>query len=281
MKISNCVINNYYQQKYHNKCNNCQPNFGSMGFTFGIYRDCYGIQRETQNTTGLRKDICLEDFANILKWRFKNFDRVNIMPMNVSDGMDAYMFANAIIRNEGIKNFEKKYSPIKASDVMSNVIENYAKNGLLHLYNVEVNAFDRLGMNVLKEVDIKNYEDKIIFQATYPDKLFKLSDEYRKFFDFHVEDLQSRIHDLKDEGNSVIAIRNCLKQSFGDTKSSLIILKLATKMRGASLLITGDYDRECQLLNDTLKDSFFEIKHNIWGLKDYGHIKNRLTKFII
>ncbi len=252
--------------------------FKSMGFTFTSYKDCYGITRETQNTTGKREDISLQDFADVLKQRFKHFDRVNIMPMNVSDGTEAYLMANAIIRNEGRETFEKKYSPIKASDVMPNVINNYAKNGLLHLYNAEVSEFDGIGMNVLKEVNEADYKDNIIPQLYNPDKLYKLSKEYRKHFDFQVEDLQARIQDLKDEGNSVIAIRNCLKQSFGDTMSSLIIIKLMNIMQGASLLVTGDYDRNSKLIEQTLKEYFYEIRHNIWGLKEYGRFRNYLTK---
>ncbi len=261
-----------------NYCN-YKPTFGSMGFSFGTYKDCYGIPRETQNTTGIREDINLKDFANIVQWRFRNYDTVNLMPMNVSDGTEGYMFSNAIIRNEGLENFKNKYR-VTASDVMPNVINNYAKNGLLHLYDKEVSMFDGIGMNVLKEVNPEDYKDKIVPQLNYPDKLYKLSDEYSKLFDFHVEDLQSRIIDLKDEGNSIISIRNCLKQSFDDTKASLVIMKLAMKMNGASLLITGDYDRKCGLLNVTLDEFFTELGHNIWGLKRYGFIKNNITKMM-
>ena len=278
MKIYSITAAENHCRKQKLNYPNKQPAFKSMGFTFTSYKDCYGITRETQNTTGKRGDILLKDFADVIKHRFKHFDRVNIMPMNVSDGTEAYLMANAIIRNEGRETFEKKYSPIKASDVMPNVINNYAKNGLLHLYNAEVSEFDGIGMNVLKEVNEADYKDKIIPQLYNPDKLYKLSKEYRKHFDFQVEDLQARIQDLKDEGNSVIAIRNCLKQSFGDTMSSLIIIKLMNIMRGASLLITGDYDRKSKLIEQTLKDYFYEIRHNIWGLKEYGRFRNYLTK---
>ncbi len=280
MKIVNLVANNQYRYGYNISKNNNQPSFGSMGFTFGTYKDCFGITRETQNTTGKREDLSLEDFANIVKWRFRNFDKVNVMPMNVSDGTEAYLMANAIIRNEGLKAFEKKYSPILASDVMKNVIDNYAKNGLLHLFNDEIIEFDRLGINVLEEVNIDDYKDKIIPQIRIPDKLYKLSDEYRKYFDFQTKDLQARIYDLKDNGNSIIAIRNCLKQSFGETMSSILIIKLAMKMNGASLLITGDYDRSSKAIEKTLKEYFVELKHNIWGLREFGFIKNYAAKII-
>ena len=269
MRVDLHTINDY----------NYKSTFKSMGFTFATYRDCYGFTRETQNTTGVREDINLRDFARILKWRFRNFDKVNIMPMNVADGTEAYMFANAIIKNEGIENFKKHYS-INASDVIPSVINNYAKNGLLHLYDNEVEIFEGIGMEALKEVLPKDYEDKIVLQASYPDKLYKLSDEYGKLFNFHVEDLQSRVHNLKDEGNSVIAIRNCLKQSFGGNSAALILLRLSMAMKGGSLLITGDYDRKCKLIDRTLKENFTELAHNIWGLKEYGYVKNNIIKII-
>lgn len=280
MKIVNLAGNNQYRYGQNIIKNSNQPSFGSMGFTFRTYKDCFGINRETQNTTGKRGDVSLEEFANIVKWRFRNFDKVNIMPMNVSDGTEAYLMANAIIRNEGLKVFEEKYSPVLASDIMQEVIDKYAKNGLLHLYNNEIIEFDRLGINALKEVNIKDYQDNIIPQIHIPDKLYKLNDEYRKHFDFQTEDLQSRIYNLKDKGNSVIAIRNCLKQSFGETVSSILIVKLAMKMNGASLLITGDYDRSSKVIEKTLKEYFVELKHNIWGLREFGFIKNHVAKII-
>jgi len=254
-----------------------KPSFGSMGFTFGNYRDCFGINRETQNTTGVRGDINLKEFADIAKWRFRNFDTVNIMPMCVSDGTEAYMFSNAIIRKEGLEKFKSKYC-VTASDVMPNVINNYAKNGLLHLYDNELSMFDGIGIDVLREVNLEDYKDKIIPQDSYPDRLYKLSDEYRKLFNFHVEDLQSRILDLKDEGNSIIPIRNSLRQSFGSITSVSIIYKLKMVMRDASILITGDYDRKLQFIDTALKDCFVELAHNIWGLREYGYVKNNLTK---
>ena len=257
-----------------------QTSFGSMGYSFDVYRDMYGIKRETQHTTAKRADICLEDFAKLLQQRFKCFDRVNIMPMNVSDGTEAYLFANAIIRNEGLEAFERKYS-INASDVMAKVIDRYPRKGLLHLYKEEVKEFEGLGIDILKEVNMDDYKGKLVPQSSCPDKLFKLSDEYRKYFNFSVADLQKRVKYLEDEGNSVIAIRNCLRQSFESLQAVNIIRDLASKMKGASLFITGDYDRELSIIDGTLKSCFVELKRNIWGLKDYARVDNNpMAKYL-
>lgn len=263
----------------NNKGSVYKPSFQSLGYTYSSYIDNSGMYRETQNTTGKRGDISLEEFAKIVKWRFREFDTVNIMPMNVSDGTEAYAFANSIIRNEGLENFKNRYRVI-ASDIMPRIIYNYPKNGLLHLYDSETSLFDGIGMNVLKEVNPEDYKSKIISQARYPDKLYKLSDEYMRLFSFHVEDLQKRINDLQDEGNSVISIRNCLRQSFGSTDTYFLINKLAEKMRGASLFITGNYDREFNFMDKYLKEHFVELSHNIWGLKNYKNFENYFTKII-
>jgi len=256
-----------------------KPSFQSLGYTYSSYIDKTGRYRETQNTTGKRGDISLKYFAKIVKWRFRDFDTVNIMPMNVSDGTEAYAFANAIIRNEGLENFKNKYR-VTASDITSRVICNYPRNGLLHLYDSEKSLFDGIGMDVLQEVNPEDYKSKIISQARYPDKLYKLSDEYMELFSFRVEDLQKRINDLQDDGNSVISIRNCLRQSFGSTDTYFLINKLAEKMTGASLFITGNYDREFNFMDNCLKEHFVELSHNIWGLKNYKNFENYFTKVI-
>ena len=56
ISLQNINNNNYYK-----------PSFKSMGFTVGRYKDSLGVNRETQNTTGVRTDINLKDFANITK----------------------------------------------------------------------------------------------------------------------------------------------------------------------------------------------------------------------
>ena len=255
--------------------------FKSMGLTVSSYKDIYGIERETQHTTGIRNDISLVHLANILKYRFKYFDKVNIMPMNVSDGTEAYAFANAIIRNEGIDTFIQKYSPILASDVIPQIINNYGEKGLIQLYDSEKHLFDGIGFQVLTKVNYEDYKDLIINQIGMPDKLYKLNPEYKKFFKFSIADLQERINTLQDKGNSVISIRNCLRQSFGDTKSAMIILRLINKMDGASLLITGDYDRiKMPKTMSILNEQMVELKHNIWGLKSYDFVKNNVMEFL-
>ena len=85
-----------------------------------------------------------------------------------------------------------------------------------------------------------------------------------------------RLRNMKDEGNSVVIIRNCLRQSFGDIASSNIVCELDKKLNGASLLVTGDYDREhMPFFMDMLESCFKEIGHNIWGKIDYKYVPRK------
>ncbi len=269
------IVNNVVQfdNKYTIPKN--QPSFGSLGSVFYVgYIDYKGELRSTQPSTVIRKDVNLDRFVDIIKLRFGRFKRVNIMPMCVSDGTEAYAFANAIIRRDGLKNFKKKYRVI-ASDVLPEAINNYPQKGLLYLYKKERRIFKGLGIKAIEEVKSKP-------KTKDGRKLYQLSDEYRNLFEFHVEDLQKRIHDLKDEGNSVIIIRNCLRNNFTyDELECVLFPAIAEKMKGGSILITGNYDRKVKEIRKALKEDFVELSHNIWGLKKHGIVRNYFTKFLL
>lgn len=257
-----------------NGYSNFNKTFRSLGYTPTYYTDVYGTDRATQNTTGIRQDLDYEKLARIIQTRFKDCKNVNIMPMNVSDGTEAYCVANAIIRNEGLEKFKQKYSPVKATDVSLSVIENYGKKGLLHLYNDELFMFDNLGINALEATEREYYKEYILFQSSYPDGFYKLNPDYSKLFQFETMDLQKRLASMKDEGNSVIFIRNCLKQSFGEIGAPIIIAKAANALKGSSLLITGGYDTNMQIIKEALQNYFNEISSNIWELKQKPNTLN-------
>lgn len=241
-----------------------------MGFTFTKYNDHFGFPRTTQYSTSRRDDLDYDKAAKIIQKRFKEFDVVNIMPMNVSDGTEAYCLANALIKNEGYDVFEKRYSQIKASDVCPDIINNYGRQGLLHLNNDERYIFNDIDKTILREVNREDYTRFIIPQIGEPEKLYKLNPEYTKHFDFSISDFQTRLPSIKDEGNSIVLIRNCLKQSFGDNFSFVLKLvnQLETILKGNSLFITGDYDiKNMPKFREYLKNCFQEIEHNIWELK--------------
>ncbi len=241
--------------------------FKSLSYIPDLYTDIYGVVRTTQNTTEKRNDLDYDKLAKILETRFKSFDTVNICPMNVSDGTEAYCVANAIIRNEGWNTFKKKYAPVNASDISRNIIEKYPQKGILHLYYDEIELFKGLEINILEESIKDDYKNYVLFQTNFPDKLYRLNPEYTKHFDFKIIDLQQRLNEFEDKGNSVIFIRNCLKQSFTDNSFTKIIKQAAKTLKGKSLFISGGYDTKEPAIKQALQDYFNEIESNIWELK--------------
>lgn len=258
----------YYNQTY--KYN--QPrrqNFTSIYDYNGVkYRDTILNTRSSQNSTGKREDLDYDKLAKIIMTRFKDCDKVNIMPMNVSDGTEAYYIFKPLMEEVGPEEFERKYGKIAATDVYRKIVETYPKRGLVQLYKSEPDELRICNKPMFEQVDKSQYEDSLIKNSEYSD-LYKLKPEYRKYFSFETQDFQDRLDNLHDEGNSVVIIRNCLRQSFGDMESALIVDKVARKLKGASLFITGGYDRGMPLFESALEDNFVEIAHNVWAKRDY------------
>lgn len=269
MRINSAPI---YQQPSQKK----PISFKSIYYQGAVYRDVYGIKRETQNSTCKRKDLDYGKLAKISKERFAGFDRVNIMPMNVSDGTESYFTSQAFIKENGLDVFEKKYSPLKSSDVCQDIINRYPKNFIVHLFKGEPEELKIVNEPMFKPMSLFEYPQHILNGGNI-EPLFKLDPKYQKFFNFFVMDFQERLAGLNDEGNSIVMIRNCLKQSFGDIKSATIAYQLADKLKGASLFITGDYDRGMRLFESALDDNFVEIEHNIWAKKDYEEQLHKST----
>lgn len=243
-------------------------NFTSIYYQWNEYKDSNGVKRETQNSTCKRKDLNYQKLAKIAKHRFSHFDRINIMPMNVSDGTEIYFISQPMIEEFGFEEFEKRISPIESTDVCGEVIEKFPQRGLVYLFKGEPEELSVYRKPMFRVVYPIQYPNDIKYDDS-PESLFKLKPEYRKYFKFGTQDFQERLGKMHDEGNSIVVIRNCLRQSFGDIKSATIAYKLAEKLKGASLFITGDYDRGMPLFESALDDNFIEIEHNVWGRRDY------------
>ena len=261
-----------FQPRIYNKVPNKNVSFGSLSFCINSYRDINGIVRETQNTTEKRADLDYRKLAAIMETRFCNFNHVNIMPMNTSDATELYYISDAIIETCGFERFKSRYTPILATDVCEEVINKYPMREIVYLKQNEFSELSR----IVEAEDISKYKDLCPTpQYWYHDyyKLYRIKEEYKRLFNFGVCDFQERLKNMKDEGNSVVIIRNCLRQSFGDIESVNIIAKLDKILTGASLFITGNFDRvHMPFFMDILQTRFKEITHNVWGKKDYIHM---------
>ena len=265
-------------------CINNNLSFGSLDFNSYEYVDYKGKLRKSQCTTGRRTDLNYDNAADIIIKRFRDFDNVKIMPMNVSDGTEAYFLANSIIRKVGFEEFKKRYAPICASDVYAPVIKSYPANGIVFFNKEEFSHFNNQRKILFRKVNPKIYETSVINPIDLQYKnLYKLMPDFRNCFNFQAIDLQKRLKLLKDQGNSVILIRNCLYHSFGEGESIEIIKKVASKLKGESLFIIGGFDRVKMPEFMTAMNKYFkEIDYNIFQKKvSNSVVKNSLLDLIM
>ena len=239
------ISNNIF---YNNYCKS--PAFTSIDFQETWYTDSKGIERLTHNDTNRREDLNYANLAKIINERFQDCDNVNIMPMNVSDGTEAYFIFKYLAEEVGLDTFEKKFKKINATDVCENVIEKYPKKGVVKLKEDE---FDELNIN-----------GDPMFEKTDGD-LYALKPKYKKYFNFETQDFQERLKHLEDNGNSVVIIRNCLRYSFGNFGAAHIVRTVNKKLKGNSLFITGDFDRGLSDFELVLRDNFVEVDRNVWA----------------
>lgn len=241
-------------------------NFKSLSYNHVQYIDSKGIQRTTQNSTGMRKDLDYDELATLIKQRFPDSKKIRIMPMNVSDGTEAYLIANSILKIFGKEKAKEKIFPIHASDISSYIIDNFGKRGVVALTDDEKQLFGKNFDKFFKETSF----DKLP-KENYPKdaKAYELTPEFKKYFNFYSTDFQKRLNLLCDEGNSVVIIRNCLAQSFKFYELPNIIFPLGDRLKQGSLFVIGDYDRKNSSLLEFLDSDFKEVGMNIFGLKNY------------
>ena len=275
----NCKKNNSEQMKQTNS----SINFGSL-FRFSSYIDCNGQYRQSQNTTGKREDLDYDECARLIKKRFSNFDKINIMPMNGSDGTEAYLLAHSLLKEFGEKKAKKKIFPIIVSDVDPFIINSFGKKGIVAFQPEDIAAFGKNFDKYFQEIpmsELPNIPNAYSLNA----KAFKLTPFFQNLFEFKVQDFQKRITHIKDEGNSVVIIRNCLAQAFGYVQSMLMVAELDKKIKNSSLFIIGQYDRDMMKRFVPGLKTFFdfhEVGKNIFSKQSNlsNYTNSLLTKFL-
>ncbi len=258
MRIDNNI--RYYTQPISNR-----TSFTSL-FRLSSCKDSFGVERSTQNSTSSRDDLNYDELAEIAKNRFKKYEKINIMPMNGSDGTESYCIANSILKTFGESDAEKRIFPIIVSDIDTDIIENYGKKGIVALGEKDENLF---GKNLSKYFDSTNMSE-LPDIARYPKdaKAYKLKPKFKENFKFEVMDFMNRLKTTKDEGNSIILIRNCLAQSYTSWERSLLLSELDNIIHDNSLFVIGGYDRA------NIPDFVQELE--TYGFKEVG--KNIFSK---
>ncbi len=242
-----------------------QPSFGTL-FRMLYYTDCYGRSRYTQNSTGVRDDLNYDELASLIKDRFSKCSKINLMPMNGSDGTESYLIANSIINTFGEKEAKEKIFPVLVTDVDPKIVEQYGKKGIVALKDEDIKAF---GNNFDRFFERANkWELPMEEQFSRDLNAYRLKPDFKNLFKFEVMDFQKRMKEVKDGGNSIFIIRNCLTESFGVEETKKIVKDLSSLIHPNSLFVIGGYDRKH--MSDFIPTleflGFREIGKNIFSL---------------
>ena len=191
-----CVTSSYEDSKnignsnknYQIKNSSESKNFSFTSlFRYITYTDCNGRLRESQNTTGSRKDLDYDECAKLIKQRFSKFDKINIMPMNGSDGTETYLLAHSLLKTFGEKAAMKKIFPITVTDVDPFIINNFGKNGVVALEPEDILAFGDDFNKYFEPIQKSELPKLSEFGYFQESRAYKLTPFFRNLFQFEVQ----------------------------------------------------------------------------------------------
>lgn len=204
------------------------------------------------HTEFLRRDISWRGFANYIKDKYKNAERVNIVNHACSAGYETWTLL--MVLKQFLESDFQKYMPIIARDIDESAIE-YAKSG-------------KLGLSGSEYLDALIYYERV-FKENFsvnkrePSPAVNRSNEYiltcttdlKNDIDFGCSDI-FQDKELINKDNTVLLFRNCWSY-LGEERVAELAYFLASNMKPTSLLVIGDFDYEF-CIDKLLKDYGFK-----------------------
>ncbi len=233
------------------------------------------------STNIFREDLDWDKFIKFLNLHFAYKEKVNSYVMACSDGSEPFTYA-MVIKEYLPENMQKKFFPIKASDIDEEVL-NVAKSGRINLYPIEFLLAENIsGIDLFKYMTDKNVSKVIKGDETSEsDEIssYKVNQELRDVVEFKRSDILTELKNIKDEGNSVVMCRNVfpyLKPSYIDK----IILTAKENLKNGSLFVIGNYDGCTKIEERLLENGFFKPVLNCQNIFMRGDTTNLYKKLL-
>lgn len=195
------------------------------------------------NTWFFRKDLDWLRFADFLRNKYQNVEKVNTYVQACSDGREAYSLLMALDTALGEKETEK-FCPILAKDYDIFVI-NQARTEFLELDDIEKDRINQI---------TNGRFDEYFQPASKLEKKYKPTKKLTDRIKFDVSDFTKEYNTLPKE-NCVLLVRNCWPY-FSMTNQYNLPQKICEHFEKNSTIVIGEFDLESQERRDFLKNGF-------------------------
>ena len=245
------------QKQYYN------PGFKSCIRTY-YSSECKGFESfllkpAIRTTTNLfREDLDWYHLVRYIKMHFPREKKLNVYSLACSDGSEAYSYA-LMFDNEFMPNVS-----IYASDIDKEVLR-VARSGKINLVGEDFNTMRFYNINPEKYFTKLDRKLKIKNNCTTDECGYEISPNIRNMVHFKQADILTELKTIKDNGNSVINIRNVLPYLKPDYMEE-ILDTLPEVMKPGSLFVFGIYDGTlANIRYRVMQKGFFAptVEHNV------------------
>lgn len=213
-----------------------------------------------RNTTNFfRNDLDWNAFAEFVKNKYKDADKVNVICHACSDGSEPMSLA--ILLQEKLGHDAAKFFPITAKDLDSTVI--YMANG--NYINMDYSDFELIN---------KYTNNKFSKYFSYPQRGLGIEDDYpvrimpelKKQIKFSVADITEDIHNLPAR-NTILFCRNFWPYLENKSEIYRLAANLASRLKDNCTVVTGFYDNTVALPALLKQEGFKWVAPNVYETK--------------
>ena len=192
--------------------------------------------------------------ANFMTENFKDKDKVNVYDLACSDGSETYSIAIALNEVSRFTGENSKFLPIFGSDFNKDMIK-IARSGKLDLSYTD---FKNLSIQTQKPLDYFYGPDFPILESNANNTNYNSYSACKYLQNavcFEQKDINSKLNEIQDNGNTVVFIRNVFPYLSGEYLKETMNL-LNTKLKAGSMLILGDLENCSHYYTNDLLEKF-------------------------
>ena len=210
---------------------NYTPAFKSNNRTV---RDKNGQFLYRNTTSFFREDLIWDKFVELIKEKYKNTDKVNIMCYACSDGSEPMSLAMLLRENFGEE--AEKFFPIIAKDIDSTVI--YTAKG--DYVNMDYADFETINKYTGGNFE-KYFKRPLGGIGIEYDYLIRMNPLFKKMINYSIADITKDVSNIPPE-NTIIFCRNFWPYIESAQERTQLVNNLAQQLKTNCTIVIGNFD---------------------------------------